>query len=38
MVEFPFVDLVQEKLRPALIIPNDSLNKISNSVVVVQIT
>ena len=38
MVEFPFVDLVQKKLRPALIIPNDSFNKISNSVVVVQIT
>jgi len=38
MVEFPFVDLVQKKLRPALIISNDAFNKISNSVVVVQIT
>ncbi|WP_240912186.1 type II toxin-antitoxin system PemK/MazF family toxin [Thermococcus sp. M39] len=38
MVEFPFIDLVQKKLRPALIISNDALNKISNSVIVVQIT
>ncbi|MGC9104786.1 MAG: type II toxin-antitoxin system PemK/MazF family toxin [Candidatus Methanodesulfokora sp.] len=38
MVEFPFVDLVQKKFRPALIISNDALNKMSNSVVVVQIT
>ena len=38
MVEFPFVDLVQKKLLPALIISNGALNKMSNSVVVVQIT
>jgi len=38
MVGFPFVNLVQKKLRPALIISNDALNRISNSVVVVQIT
>ncbi len=38
MVEFPFVDLVRGKLRPALIISNDALNKMGNSVMVVQIT
>jgi len=35
MMEFSFVELVQKKLRPALIIFNDVPNKISNSVAVV---
>ncbi|WP_461866674.1 type II toxin-antitoxin system PemK/MazF family toxin [Thermococcus sp.] len=38
LLEFPFTNLRQKKLRPVLIVSNDVLNKTSNSVVTVQIT
>ncbi len=38
LVEFPFVDLVGRKLRPALIVSNDELNGVSNAVIALQIT
>lgn len=38
LLEFPFTDLRKKKLRPVLIVSNNILNKISNSVVAVQIT
>ncbi len=38
LVEFPFTDLRQKKLRPVLIVSTDTLNLISNSVVTLQIT
>ncbi|QDA30632.1 type II toxin-antitoxin system PemK/MazF family toxin [Thermococcus indicus] len=38
LIEFPFVDLRNRKLRPALVVSNDELNRISNAVVVLQIT
>ena len=38
LVEFPFVELTGRKLRPALVVSNNELNRISNAVVVLQIT
>ena len=38
LLEFPFTNLRKKKLRPVLIVSNNILNKISNSVVAVQIT
>ncbi|WP_457753709.1 type II toxin-antitoxin system PemK/MazF family toxin [Thermococcus sp.] len=38
LLEFPFTNLRKKKLRPVLIVSNNVLNKISNSIVAVQIT
>ncbi|MFA4647205.1 type II toxin-antitoxin system PemK/MazF family toxin [Pyrococcus kukulkanii] len=38
LLDFPFVDLIGKKLRPALIASNNNLNKISNAVIALQIT
>ena len=38
LVDFPFVDLRSRKLRPVLVVSNKELNRISNAVVVLQIT
>ncbi|AFL95010.1 hypothetical protein CL1_0805 [Thermococcus cleftensis] len=38
LVDFPFVDLTSRKLRPALVASNKELNRISNAIVVLQIT
>ena len=38
LFEFSFTNLHQKKLRPVLIISTDVFNKISNSVIAVQIT
>ncbi|NJE03813.1 type II toxin-antitoxin system PemK/MazF family toxin [Thermococcus sp. MV11] len=38
MWDFPFVDLTSRKLRPALVASNKELNRISNAIVVLQIT
>ncbi|KUK00128.1 MAG: Uncharacterized protein XD43_0216 [Thermococcales archaeon 44_46] len=38
LLEFPFTNLRKKKLRPVLIVSNNVLNKISNSIITVQIT
>ena len=38
ILEFPFSDLTNTKSRPVLILSNDHYNRISNSIVVAQIT
>jgi len=38
LVDFPFFDLTSRKLRPVLVVSNKELNRISNAVVVLQIT
>ncbi|WP_297491162.1 type II toxin-antitoxin system PemK/MazF family toxin [Thermococcus sp.] len=38
LLEFPFSDSSKKKLRPVLVLSNSDFNRISNSVVVCQIT
>ncbi len=38
LMEFPFSDSRRKKLRPVLVLSNSTFNRISNSVVVCQIT
>ncbi len=38
LLEFPFSDSPKKKLRPVLVLSNSDFNRISNSVVVCQIT
>ncbi|WP_324736294.1 type II toxin-antitoxin system PemK/MazF family toxin [Thermococcus sp. SY098] len=37
-MDFPFIDKTQKKTRPVLVISNTDFNRVSNSLVVVQIS